>query len=523
MFVKKKPNRSGSTTVTVACKVQKKVKYLKTFGTSCDLVQIERMVSEAEDYIRTQQLQQQPELDFDEAAHRQEEAAITAAENFLSSINSVTLDAPKQILGKVFDRIGFGAIDDDIFRSLVIARLSFPSSKRATVEYLKSYFEEDVSLHKIYRYLDRLNDCRQDIIQKISVAHTMRVHGGQIGALFYDVTTLYFDSDNPDSLRKPGYSKDGKHSNPQIVLGLLVSSDGCPLAYSIHEGSKYEGHTMLPVVKGFVGRYGLEDFVVVADSGMMSDANVADLERNGIQYIIGARIKNMSQLEKEWMLSWEKSTSEIITLPIDGVPGKRLLVGYSEKRAFIDAKNREKGLEKLRKRYASGTITKSKITQRGYNKFLKVSGSEKISVAIDESLVLEDAKWDGLKGYISNAALKDEEIVAAYHELYNVEQSFRIAKSKLEIRPMFHFNEKRIRAHVSICFAALKVYREMDRLLKSNCLKMSVDTVLNIAKTIPTVRMTTDGGTIIKKTLFLTPRQELLLPLFDEEFWGSQK
>jgi transposase len=125
-------------------------------------------------------------------------------------------------------------VGDDIFRSLVIARLSFPSSKRATVEYLKSYFDEDYGLHKIYRYLDSLNDTKREEIQAISVRHTMEVYGGKIGVLFYDVTTLYFDSDKPDKLRKPGFSKDGKHSNPQIVLGLLVSGDGCPLAYAIH-------------------------------------------------------------------------------------------------------------------------------------------------------------------------------------------------------------------------------------------------------------------------------------------------
>lgn len=123
---------------------------------------------------------------------------------------------------------------------------------------------------------------------------------------------------------------------------------------------------------------------------------------------------------------------------------KRLVVGFSEKRAAKDASNREKGIAKLRKRFASGTITKSKITQRGYNKFLKVSGTGRMEVAIDEALVAEEARWDGLKGYVTNAVLSDSEVVEAYHELYNVEQSFRIAKSKLEIRPMFHFNAQRI-------------------------------------------------------------------------------
>lgn len=519
MFVKKKPNRSGSTTVTVARKVKGKTSYLVTLGTSSDPTEIARLVSEAQSYIRMQQ--GMPELDFEGEALKRAEEEMSLTDSVLSRIEYVALDAPKRILGKVFDSIGFGEMGDDIFRSLVIARLSFPSSKRATVEYLKSYFEDDISLHRIYRYLDRLNDSRQEAIQATSVRHTMNVHGGRIGVLFYDVTTLYFDSDSQDELRKPGYSKDGKHSSPQIVLGLLVSSDGCPLAYAIHEGSKYEGHTMLPVIRDFVDRYGLEDFVVVADSGMMSEANVADLEADGIQYIIGARIRNMSPEVRQWILAWDKNTSEIVSLDLDGATGKRLLVGYSEKRAAMDARNRAKGLERLRKKYATGTITKSKIMQRGYNKFLRVSGNDRITVSIDETLVAEDERWDGLKGYVSNAKLSNDKIVEAYHELYNVEQSFRIAKSKLEIRPMFHFNAKRIKAHVCICFVALKVYRELDRLLKSNNMNMSVDTVLNIAKTIPTIRVATSAEPIIK-TLFLTPRQRQLLPLFGTEFWGSQ-
>ena len=356
----------------------------------------------------------------------------------------------------------------------------------------------------------------------MSVRHTMEVYGGKIGALFYDVTTLYFDSDRPDELRKPGYSKDGKHSNPQIVLGLLVSGDGCPLAYSIHEGAKYEGHTMLPVITAFVRRYELEDFIVVADSGMMSEANVSDLETEGYKYIIGARIRNMPEQIKKWVLSQEKRHGVVGELSLDSKRHKRLLLGYSVERAALDAKNREKGVKKLRAKYATGIITKSKITQRGYNRFLKVTGDEKMTVAVDEDLVEADARWDGLKGYVSNAELPAQEIVAAYHQLYNVEQSFRITKSKLEIRPIFHFNHNRIKAHVSICFVALKVYRELDRLLKKNKVELSVDTVLSIAKTVPTVKVKV-GEDTLTKTLFLTKRQEQIRPLFEDDFWGSQR
>lgn len=521
MFVKRKPNRSGSTTVVVAEKEKGATRYLRTIGTSSSPIDIAEYVREAEHYIEEESKKRYPELDFEGARERTLEAELKATEEFLSRIENVIHDAPKRILDRVFDAVGFHAVGDDIFRSLVIARLSFPSSKRATVEYLKSHFDEDHDLHKIYRYLDSLNDTRREEIQAISVRHTMKVHGGKIGVLFYDVTTLYFETDKPDKLREPGYSKDGKHSNPQIVLGLLVSGDGCPLAYSIHEGSKYEGHTMLPVVTAFVEKYRLEDFVVVADSGMMSEANLSELEAKGYKYIVGARIRNMAVETREWILSQEKRHDVVRELVLDKDRHKRLLVGYSQERAALDKKNREKGVGKLKKRYATGTVTKSKITQRGYNKFLKVTGGDKISVAVDEEMVAADAKWDGLKGYVSNAEMTPSAIVEAYHQLYNVEQSFRISKSKLEIRPVFHFNEDRIKAHISICFVALKVYRELDRMLKNNKMRLSVDTVLNIAKTIPTISVKMAESTLTK-TLFLTKRQEQIKPLFEECFWGSQ-
>ena len=521
MYLRLKTNRSGTTTVVVVEKKDGKQVYVKSIGTSSDPKEIACLTEQGERYIEEERKKRFPELDFDGVRERAAEADLKATEDFLSRIENVYHDAPKRILDRVFDAVGFHAVGDDIFRSLVIARLSFPSSKRATVEYLKSCFDEDYDLHRIYRYLDSLNDTRREEIQAVSVRHTMDVYKGKIGVLFYDVTTLYFDSDKPDKLRKPGYSKDGKHSNPQIVLGLLVSGDGCPLAYAVPEGSKYEGHTMLPVVTDFVEKDKLEDFVVVADSGMMSEANLSDLEAKGYKYIVGARMRNMPEEAREWILSQEKRQDTVRELVLDKDRHKRLLVGYSVERAALDARNREKGVAKLRKKYATGTVTKSKITQRGYNKFLKVTGGDKITVAVDEDRVAADAKWDGLKGYISNATLTPSAIVDAYHQLYNVEQSFRISKSKLEIRPIFHFNGDRIKAHISICFVALKVYRELDRLLKKNGVKISVDTVLNIAKTVPTISVKMAENTLTK-TLFLTKRQQTIKPLFEEKFWVTQ-
>ena len=325
------------------------------------------------------------------------------------------------------------------------------------------------------------------------------------------------EADYEDDLRKTGFSKEGRHKSPQIILGLLVSIDGYPLAYCIHEGNKYEGHTMLPVVTEFVRKYKLDNFIVVADSGLMNNDNIADLEANGYKYIIGARIKNESRIIKDWILGQPKSDCQMVEY--DKGNGQRLLVGYTEKRARKDSYNREKGIRRLEKAYNRGTLTKDNINKRGYNKFLKMEGDLKVSINYDK--LEADAKWDGLKGYLTNTDIPVEEVYAAYHNLWHVEKAFRIAKSKIEIRPMFHFTRKRIEAHVCICFVALKVYKELERLLRLSAINMSVDKVLALAQTIVTIQLTLpQNKTTISKTM-LMKRHQRIAPLFSDEFWGT--
>jgi transposase len=326
-----------------------------------------------------------------EHAHKVEEREIV--ENFLSKVENILLNGTQMILNPLFDNIGFNGIKDDILKHLVVSRICHPQSKVATVDYLKSYFDEDVDLNKIYRYLDKLNDTQKDKIQEISVNHTRKVLGGKIGVVFYDVTTLYFETDFSDDLRKSGFSKDGKYSLPQVVLGLLVSDGGYPLAYSIHEGNKYEGHTMLPVVKDFVKRFDLKDFVVVADSGLMTKDNIAELEQNGYKYIVGARIKNENKAVTEWILSQSKDDGAFYEYQKN--EQCKLILGYSEQRAKKDAYNREKGIKRLEKEYKNGIITKDKINKRGYNKFLEIS--DNVEVKINYAQTKEDEKWDGLQ------------------------------------------------------------------------------------------------------------------------------
>lgn len=518
MYIRRKKYPSGNVGIIVVEKISGKMKELTTIGIAKSDEEVEALVKRGQEWIDREQQRRHPRLDlFGEERIRFEQERMNA-ERLLNSITNIAIDGADLILDKVFDNVGFNRIEDDILRKLVKARLSYPASKSATVEYLKNHFDDDVSLSKIYRYLDKLSDSQHSIVQDISVGHTRKILGGHIGVLFYDVTTLYFEADYEDELRKTGFSKEGRHKNPQIILGLLVSIGGYPLAYCIHEGNKYEGHTMLPVVTEFVRRYKLEDFIVVADSGLMNSDNVAELEANGYKYIIGAKIKTESKKIKEWILSQPKIDCQMVEY--DKGDGKRLLVGYTDDRARKDAYNREKGLRRLEKAYRRGTLTKENINKRGYNKFLTMEGDVKVSIDYDK--LETDAKWDGLKGYLTNTDIPASQVYAAYHNLWHVEQAFRISKSKIEIRPMFHFTRRRIEAHICICFVALKVYKELERLLKLAGINMSVDKVLALAQSIVTIQITLPQNKQTISRTMLMKRHQCIAPLFSDDFWVTR-
>lgn len=512
MFVRKKKNPSGNVSVQIIDKSKGRYFVIKTIGSSADPLTIESLFVQGRQWINNHLGEQDIFEVYDKEVEERQ-----VAEYLLSNIENILLNGVQIILKEVFKLTGFDAIEDTIFRQLVIARLSQPMSKASTVEYLKSHFDEDAQLHRIYRYLDKLYNTQQEKIQQISVEHTRRILGGKIGLLFYDVTTLYFEADYSDELRETGYSKDGKHSQPQVVLGLLVSKDGYPLSYSVFNGSQYEGRTMLPVVEDFVQRFNLDDFIIVADSGLMSQSNVALLESGSYKYIIGARIKNESNEVKTWILSQQKKDGEF-SETTKGLA--RLIVGYSDNRARKDRYNREKGVKRLEKAYKSGNITKENINKRGYNKFLDIS--DNVKIVINQDKINQDQQWDGLKGYLTNTGLPAKEVFEQYNGLWSIERAFRITKGTLEMRPMFHFTPKRIQAHVCICFVAYKIYKELERVLKNSHINMSVDKVIDIAKTITTIKINLPKSkNTLTQTMLLTQRHRSIAQLFDENFWKS--
>lgn len=207
MYVRKKKYPSGNIGIIVVEKINGKMKELATIGIAYKDEEIDGLIAKAKEWIDREKQRRHPCLDLFGEERARREAELLTAQRMLSCISNITIDGADLILDRVFDNVGFNRIEDDVFRKLVKARLSYPASKAATVEYLKNHFDEDISLSKIYRYLDKLSGSQHQIVQDISVGHTRKILGGNIGVLFYDVTTLYFEADHEDDLRKTGFSR----------------------------------------------------------------------------------------------------------------------------------------------------------------------------------------------------------------------------------------------------------------------------------------------------------------------------
>lgn len=501
MFVRKKKNKSGIVSIQIINKSSGKYKMIKTIGSSSDPIEIDELYQQGLDYI--QHFEGQKTINFTSQDFK---------DTVKQSIQNISIEGIHLLLGKIYSEIGFDKVCDDLLKQLVLVRLSHPASKLKTTQYLHRYFSIDIKEDRIYRYLDKIYSGQKEALQQISYNHTKKILGGIISVVFYDVTTIYFQIDDEDEIRKRGFSKEGKHQNPQIVLGLLVGIEGYPLAYEIHEGNKFEGHTMLPIIDAFKDKYALEKLIVIADSGLLSSANVKELQDKGYEFILGARIKNESEAIKEKILAQklEDKTSTIIQKE----DGTKLIFGYTIRRAKKDRHNRERGLIKLEQKVKSWKLTKSSINNRGYNKYLKLDGN--VTIDIDYDKFNRDAAWDGLKGYLTNTSLTKEEIISNYGQLWKIEKAFRISKHDLKIRPIYHRLQKRIESHITINFVAYKVYKELERQLKLKASNMSPEKAIDIAKTIYAIQIydPTNGQTF-KETLLLNDEQKFLAQLFD--------
>jgi len=455
----------------VISKTAGRYKVVKTIGSSFSEQRIEELVEEGKEEIL--RLERQPGLFVLET-----DAVI---ESFLKTLENgqVRTVGPELVFGTIYDSIGFGALESELFRHLVVARLAFPLSKLKTVEYLYRFQGVRIEVDTVYRFLDKLSGELKEQVEQIGFAHTKRVLEGDLSLVFYDLTTLYFEAGDEDDLRKTGFSKDGKHSNPQIYLGLMVGLGGFAIGYEIFEGNIFEGHTLIPLIEKMSARFELSKPVIVADAGLLNRRNIEDLEARGYEYILGARLRNERGAVKDEITGKDFRNGEHTVFEKER---SRLIVQYSEQRAKKDGHNRRRGLKRLEKLIKSGKLTKASLNNRGYNRYLTMKGE--VSVEIDMEKFDRDRRWDGLKGYETNCGLLPNEIIGHYRNLWQIEKAFRMSKTDLRIRPVYHRLRHRIEAHICLSFTAYAVYKELERILKQADFELSVEKATEITQNI---------------------------------------
>lgn len=394
------------------------------------------------------------------------------------------------VYGKVFDELGFGTILNNparkvfaqrVIKELVLARIACPSSKRNTVIQLEVDFGVNLNLDSVYNVLDLIDDKTIERLKEKNASVIRTIFDNKLDVIFFDCTTLYFESFSEDDLRRNGFSKDLKFNQPQVVLALMVTKGGLPIGYEVFPGNTYEGHTLVPAITKLKEKYSIDRIVFVADSALLSKDNLDFFKKNNFHYIIGARLKGQKKSLVQEILNhanYKKIQGDDDRKIAVFKPNNTdmLIVSHSKKRMRKDAYDREKAIESLRKKLKKIKSPKQYLSNYGYKKFLKIEGESDIS--LDESKIEESAKWDGLHGVISNIDwMCPHEILAQYKGLWQVEESFRISKHDLRIRPIFHWKDRRVKAHLAICFMAFCCVRFLEFRTRAQFKKLSPEVI----------------------------------------------
>ena len=353
---------------------------------------------------------------------------------------------------RLIAQIGLVELLSSLFKDLVTIRILEPASKLRSIDLIQAYFGMQHRRQNYYKEAKKWISLKDEVLEKVN-DFAQKEYGFDYSLIFYDVTTLYFETFEGDDLRKTGFSKDSKSQQPQILVGLMVSKEGFPLAFDIFPGNTFEGHTILPVVRAFILKNNVKRFTVVADAAMISAENIKELKAEGIHYIVGARLGNLPQsIFEEINAKIMREDGKTIRIKTDK---GYLICSFSNTRYRKDKYEMDKQILKAQ------TIIKSP-SKNTKAKFVKAH-NEKLK--INEDLIQKTTKLLGIKGYYTDMSEQDistSKVIERYHELYKVEQAFRVAKSDLETRPIFHFKEDPIKLHLLICFLALVISKHIE-------------------------------------------------------------
>jgi hypothetical protein len=459
-FIRKVKTTSGATAVQIAYKVEGRIIKIIHMGSAHNEEELNILLALARKRLQADQLELFPET--------QSSLRVGIRRSFSGLLWNT--------LRGQYQRLGFARLEDEVFEALCIARIVEPTSKLDSLRVLADMGIGPIDRNKLYRSLAKAAD--QDYRKLISQACFEHVGRSGLTLVLYDVTTLYFEVQQEDDYRKPGLSKE-RRLEPQIIIGLLVDRNGFPLGLHSFEGNKAETTTILPVIQAFLAQNGLTKTTIVADAAMLSADNLAALTEAGYTYIVGSRLYKIPYDIVEYQKTGPLSDQQIVTVQQEGY---RVIYQYRAKRAALDLRNIEKQVAKARKAL-SGQIPAHRT------KFLTVKAKSK---QLNQKLIEKAKALAGVKGYVTNLDIPDEQVINYYHQLFLVEAAFRMAKTDLKARPIYHRKRDAIEAHLTIVLAALAISRNIERLTG-----ISIKQFVKILRPIRSGIVTINGNEII--------------------------
>ncbi len=396
------------------------------------------------------------------------------------------VEGPHEVLGHLFDYLHFdrvlGAHGTAMLRDLVIARVMAPASKRGSAAELDAHYGRAYPLDRLYRLMDALHK-RLDRLKTIVHEATASLIGGAAQVMLFDVTTLYFESVDADTLRAFGYSKDQKYHCTQVVLALATDADGLPIGYELFPGNTAEVSTLLACMRSWQQSLKIERVSFVADRALCSKANLTALEAAPWSYVVAMPLRrSLKAAEQAQVLQTALAApceveGELVWVREFDWQGRRLIVTYSSKRAHKDRADRQALLERLSAKLGpsqrvdkkTGEIKPAKpnaqklITNAGYLRYVEQADTGGAFV-LDEDRIANDAAWDGLHAIVTNdRTSRARELLARYRRLWVIEESFRTLKHGLAVRPIYHFKPERIQAHIGLCYLAFALTRHAQQ------------------------------------------------------------
>lgn len=469
VFVRKVRTASGATAVQIAERVGGRDKVLKHLGSAHTPEDLAALLEVA----RREARPGQGELDLGAGTV----GSVPPGQAIVTGRSSALL---WHVLSTAYARLGFDVLADEAFKQLVLARLVEPTSKADSLRVLDDLGVPHASLRTMFRSLARCQD-RDYRGQVAAACFTHASAHGDVSLVLYDVTTLYFEAEKEDDLRRVGYSKE-RRVDPQIVVGLLVDRAGFPLEVSCFEGNRAETLTILPVVRAFQARHNVADMVVVADAGMLSASNLRELHAAHLRFIVGSRVTK-APVDLASHFRWHGDTfrdgqvidtitprtatataragnnvnkrAEPVWDPAVHERSWRAVWSYSAKRAARDGRTLT-----LQENRAKAVVAGEKTTRTP--RFVTTANG---AISLDEAALARARRLVGLKGYVTNlpaTLMPAGEVISSYHSLWQVEASFRMSKSDLRARPVFHHDRDAIEAHLTIVTAALAVARYLQ-------------------------------------------------------------